>query len=164
MRKINPINFKGMPYNYAQVSSFISRSAKPDQYEFIWLKDNGVTDIIDFSREDEDNMFWYSESEIVEQLGIRYHRLPFSAKNPSDTIADNFLKIVDDVKANNGKLHIHCLMGADRTGVMVYIYKMLNNIGNAFDNLQEVMSRGHNDKRYPKLLPWAKKYLQSKLH
>ena len=161
MKKISPISFKGVPYNYGDVCSYISRSAKPDQYDFSWLKQQGVTDVVDFSTEYEDLNFWFNEKKIVEDLGMKYHKIPFTPEEPNEGVVEKFLSLVKKVKNEGGKVHMHCLMGADRTGFMAFIYKMSNNIDNAFDNMHEWIKKGHNPKRYPKLIPWAQNYLNA---
>ena len=51
--KIQSINsftmFKGKPSNYGVIDKYISRSAQPAFEDLEWLKEHGVTDIINFS-------------------------------------------------------------------------------------------------------------------
>ena len=46
--RINTISFKGMPSNYFKIDSILSRSAQPMANDFAWLKEQGVTDIVNF--------------------------------------------------------------------------------------------------------------------
>ena len=46
--KTQSITFKGMPNNYSQIDKTVSRSAQPMAEDFVWLKEQGVTDIVNF--------------------------------------------------------------------------------------------------------------------
>lgn len=157
MLKISPI-FRGKPNNYAKIDNYISRSAQPAKDDFSWLKQEGVTDIINFrtmvvSGQD------FDEKNVVENLNMRYHNIPSITSEPEEENISRFLNIVDNVKNNNGKVHIHCKAGADRTGMYAFIYKALTGIGSLLENEKEWISFGHNTKRYPNLRQWAKEFV-----
>ena len=46
--RINPMPFKGKPNNYLKIDNTLSRSAQPMAEDFAWLKEQGVTDILNF--------------------------------------------------------------------------------------------------------------------
>ena len=46
--QVKNISFKGMPKNYAKIDSYLSRSAQPMAEDFVWLKQQGVTDVLNF--------------------------------------------------------------------------------------------------------------------
>jgi protein tyrosine phosphatase (PTP) superfamily phosphohydrolase (DUF442 family) len=158
--KIQPIAFKGMPANYAKIDETVSRSAQPMIDDFQWLKENEqVTDVINFRTMFEPKVD-FSESYVVEKLGMKYHSIPSKTKEPSEENIAKFLKIVNDVKEKKGKVHIHCKAGADRTGMYSYIYKAINNIGNPVENEMEWLAKGHNTTLFPDLIGWTKNFLK----
>ena len=79
----------------------------------------------------------FEEPKVVQELGMKYHNIPSISKNPSEENISNFLKLVDKISADNGKIHIHCKQGADRTGMYSFIYKAVKNIGTTSENTIE---------------------------
>ena len=71
------------------------------------------------------------------------------------------MDIVDNVIENNGKAHIHCKAGADRTGMYAFIYKAVKNIGTVAENEVEWLNFGHNKKLYPNLQSWTKEFVKN---
>ncbi len=152
------ICFKGIPNNYSKIDNFISRSAQPKKDDFAWLKEQGVTDIINF-RTMYDSKIGFDEKKIVEALGMHYHNIPTITSQPNEAQVNEFLNLVDSISQNGGKTHIHCYAGADRTGLYAFIYKMKKGIDSFFINKNEWISKGHNTILYPKLIPWAEKFI-----
>ena len=152
--KIASISFKGKPDNYSKVDKYLSRSAQPKKEDFMWLKEQGVTDVFNFR-----TMYVpavnFDEKEVVENLGMKYHNIPSITSAPSEENVDVFLKEVDEIIESGGKAHIHCKAGADRTGMYAYIYKSIKGIGENIENQLEMVKMGHNSKLYPDLLPWT---------
>lgn len=158
--KINSLVFKAQPRNYQKIDDTVSRSAQPAKEDFLWLKEQGVTDIFNF-RTMHAYTLDFSEKEVVEGLGMKYHNIPTLPTFPQTHLADRFLQLIDDVKSRNGKAHIHCKAGADRTGMYAFIYKMINNIGTFTENRSEWIKKGHNRKRFPNMIDWALNYLKN---
>lgn len=151
---LSDTNFLGKPKNYAVIDKYLSRSAQPQKEDFAWLKEQGVTDIINFRtmyRTEID----FDEAEEVKKAGLRYHNIPSVTKEPSEENIDRFLKEVEEIKAKGGKAHIHCKAGADRTGMYAFIYEMKNGIGNLSKNVTEWFSHGYHFKIYPELMEWT---------
>jgi len=155
---ISPIIFCGKPVNYAKIDNTVSRSAQPKAGDFAWLRNRGVTDVINFRTMVVSNCD-FDEKAITEALGMKYHNIPSISKAPKEENIAKFLDIVEGVRKKNGKVHIHCMAGADRTGMYAYIYKTLNGIGKRSENQIEMINFGHNYIRYPDLLPWVNEYL-----
>lgn len=91
---------------------------------------------------------------------MNYHNIPTVSAAPQQEGVNLFLRLIENIKQRNGKVHIHCKAGADRTGMYSFIYKMLNGIGNLNDNKAEWISHGHNTKRYPDMIAWAENILK----
>jgi len=158
--KIKPLAFLGMPSNYAKIDNFVSRSAQPKKEDLYWLKEQGVTDVINFR-----TMYApavdFDEAEELKKLGIKYHNIPTITMKPNTEKINIFLNIIENVIKNNGKAHIHCKAGADRTGMYAFIYKAFKNIGTIAENEAEWLRHGHNTKLYPDLRNWTKNFIKT---
>jgi len=161
--KIHSITFQGIPKNYAKINNTVSRSAQPSKEDFVWLKEHGITDIINF-RTMYVSAVDFDEKTVVENLGMKYHNIPSITKNPKDENVLEFINLAKNIEENGGKLHIHCKAGADRTGMYSYIYKSIKGIGNRTDNQKEMLKMGHNTKLYPDLLPWVNNFIDKLLN
>lgn len=154
------IPFLGMPRNYTTIDNSISRSAQPQKDDFKWLKEQGVTDIINF-RTMYDSGLDFDEDAVVKELGMNYHNIPTITKRPNENAIKYFLVLVEQITQNGGKAHIHCKAGADRTGMYAFVYKTLKGIGNMAENESEWLKRGHNKQRYPELRDWTKNFIKT---
>ena len=152
--------FKGMPNNYAKIDNYVSRSAQPNKEDFLWLKEQGVTDIINF-RTMIESVFNFNEKKVVKNLGMKYHHISTVTSKPSEEKINQFLSLVENIKNNDGKAHIHCKAGADRTGLYSFIYKVVKGIGTIAENEREWIEKGHDIVRFPDLRKWAKECLKT---
>ena len=159
IQSISNIFFKGKPNNYARIDEHVSRSAQPLKEDLTWLKEQGITDVINFR-----TMYApavdFDEAEELKKLGIRYHNIPTVTMKPNEEKIHKFLNIINNVIENNGKAHIHCKAGADRTGMYAFIYKTVKNIGTIAENEVEWLKFGHNKKLYPNLQSWTKEFVK----
>ena len=158
---VSQINFYGKPANYAVIDKYVSRSAQPKKEDFVWLKEHGVTDIFNFRTMTLPNID-YDEKLEVEKLGMIYHNIPSISAKPSEANADKFLSEIEDVINRDGKAHIHCMAGADRTGMYSLIYKSLKNIKCWTFNKLEMIRMGHDITKYPNLISWTQNYIRKK--
>ena len=156
----NRINFSGKPENYGVVDMFVSRSAQPQIEDFLWLKEQGVTDIINFRTMVKNEVEFNEEAE-VKNIGMRYHSIPSITTKPSKKNIEKFLNIVDNIKKLNGKAHIHCKAGADRTGMYAFIYKMRSGLESLPANIAEWYLHGYHYKRYPDLMKWTINFVKN---
>lgn len=100
----------------AQVTPRLWRGPAPDEHELEGLASRGIRTIIDLrvcpSR---------FEADAAKRLGMTYVHLPLGYFAPSRNHVGKFLQIVnDDAKV---PVFVHCRQGADRTGVLVAIYR-----------------------------------------
>ena len=152
--------FKGKPANYRRIDKYMSRSAQPKEEDLVWIKKHGVTDIINF-RTMVTPSIDYNEKEVVQKLGMKYHNIPTVTANPNVNNVNLFLNLVDSIIKSNGKIHIHCKAGADRTGMYAFIYKSIKQLGSSTENLKEWLFLGHNRTRYPNLIEWAETFIKN---
>lgn len=155
---IQCVSFSGKPNNYAKIDESVSRSAQPKKEDFRWLKEQGVTDVFNFRTMHAPDID-FDEKVEVEKLGMKYHNIPSYTRNPKEENIDKFLTEVEEIKSRGGKAHIHCKAGADRTGMYAFIYKAQNKIGDTISNVKEWIERGHNQKLYPNLAEWTKRFV-----
>lgn len=160
--KINSVSFTGYykPHNFKRIDDHVMRSAQPEAEEIVWLKkNNNLSDIINF-RTLVVPATDFNEKKLADALYIQYHSIPTETQKPRLKDVKHFLKIIDDVKKNNGQVLIHCKAGADRTGFYSLIYKVLNGLDN-FDNaVKEMLEMGYHQDRYPFLIDIAKDFLK----
>lgn len=157
---LSKIAFNGMPNNYAKIDEHLTRSAQPAVEDFAWLKEQGVTDIINFRTLYVPGVD-FDEENVVKSLGMKYHNIPTITFKPNEEKIKGFLKLVDNITAKGGKTHIHCMAGADRTGMYAFIYKALKGIGTLAENEKEWIERGHNIVKYPNLRDWTKNFIKT---
>ncbi len=156
---VSSVSFKGIPINYLKIDNTVSRSAQPNADDFLWLSEHGVTDIINFRTMKVEKLD-FSEPELVKRLGMNYHNIPSYTREPNENNILKFLEIINEVKSRAGKVHIHCMAGADRTGMYAYIYKIINKIDTPLKNENEWIKMGHHRQLYPDLIPKTKELLK----
>jgi len=152
------INFCGKPENYAVIDKYLSRSAQPNKDDFAWLKEQGVTDVINFRTMYRPDVSFDEETE-VKKCGMNYHNIPSITNQPSEENIDRFLKEVEDIKVKGGKAHIHCKAGADRTGMYAFVYEIINGLKNLSKSQAEWFEHGYHYKLYPDLMEWTKDFV-----
>ena len=159
--KISAANFTfcAKPANYLKIDDILSRSAQPQKEDFLWLKRQGITDVINF-RTMYAPAVSFNEEEVVKELGMKYHNIPSYTRHPKEANILRFLELIENIAQNNGKAHMHCKAGADRTGMYAFIYKSMKNIGNAKTNKDEWLKMGHNNQLYPDLISWTQNFVK----
>ncbi len=147
------------PHNFEVIDNLVSRSAMPTSERNIkWLKNHGITDVINL-RTSGSLYHGGREREACEKYGMNYHHIPTDVKHPSEKQVGQFLDIIDGVGQKGGKVHIHCRLGADRTGMYSWIYKQTHGIGTLQENEAEMRKMGHDSLELPGLINWVKDYL-----
>ena len=109
----------------------------------------GITDVIIFKNDVKGEVV--KEMAGLKALNITTHHIPFRWRDyPSMTVACeqivDALNIIQQVKANRGKVFFHCTAGEDRTGTLAGLYRMLEeriSVKVAFED--EMCERGYSD-------------------
>jgi protein tyrosine/serine phosphatase len=105
--------------NFGRVNSSYYRGAAPEDKEYASLAAFGIKTVIDLRGEDVE----LGDKLLVEQLGMKYLRLPMSTRRPpTPEMIETFLETVND--AANQPVYVHCVGGKHRTGVMTAVYRM----------------------------------------
>ena len=95
--KVQNIQYGIRPDNYAVVDRTLSRSAQPDANGFLWLKRQGVTDVIDFKTLNEPQVL-PGEDMLAKKTGLKYHKIPTVTYEPKETLVKQFLELVENIK------------------------------------------------------------------
>jgi tyrosine-protein phosphatase SIW14 len=109
----------GVP-NFRQVSPTLMRGGQPSNAGLKALKNHGVRTVVDLRTT---NKSIDKERKECEILGIRYINFPTDMKAPSKEKVESFLQIV--CNPEHEPVYVHCRFGADRTGMMMAIYRVL---------------------------------------
>lgn len=104
--------------NFVWVADDYYRGGQPSKKGLAMLKRLGIRTVLDL-RNDPQGF----EPGEVRRLGLRYTALPMSAsKPPPDAVLEAFLALIRDPAA--GPVFVHCLRGADRTGLVSAVRRM----------------------------------------
>jgi small-conductance mechanosensitive channel/protein tyrosine phosphatase (PTP) superfamily phosphohydrolase (DUF442 family) len=102
--------------NLHRVSDDLYRGAQPDREGFEALAGLGVRTVVNLRTGDDD-------PEDLEGLDLAYVHIPMQADDFSDGDVARFLQVVTDER--NLPAFVHCLHGADRTGLVVGAYRVV---------------------------------------
>lgn len=110
-----PIKAEGLP-NFYKVSSILYRGAQPSRKGMQNLYNMGIKAVINLRT-------MHSDKYLIEGLPIKYYEIPIFVGQITEKQILSFLKIVLD--PSNHPVFVHCKHGADRTGVMIAIYRVV---------------------------------------
>jgi len=102
--------------NLFQVSEDLYRGAQPEDEGFAELKAIGVKTVVNLRT-------FHSDRDECEDAGLKYFHITVQAWEEEDDEVAEFLKVVQDPE--NQPVFVHCLHGADRTGVMSAVYRIV---------------------------------------
>lgn len=106
----------------ARVAPGIFRGARPGAPELHKLAAMGVRTIVDLENDEEAVA---AEARVARQLGLRFEREPLSPfLPPDDAEIDRILALLGDARLR--PLFVHCKYGEDRTGLVVGLYRVLD--------------------------------------
>ena len=98
-------------------------SGQPTLEDLNWLKENGVTKIINLRGEKENEKFTenaFNERSVAEQLNMTYVSIPVS--KVSDYCPEKLALFANELQNTNGKILIHCAGGGRVTYFMMAYY------------------------------------------
>jgi protein tyrosine phosphatase (PTP) superfamily phosphohydrolase (DUF442 family) len=106
--------------NFGQVDARLYRGAQPGPAAYAQLKNLGIDTVVRFNPEGQ-NMA--AEKAQVESLGMNFISFPWTGLGqPTHEQVVSFLALLRDNP--DSKIFLHCRFGADRTGVMVALYRL----------------------------------------
>lgn len=102
--------------NFAKISDALYRGAQPTAAGMAELKKLGIKTVVNLR-------MMHSDRDELKGLGLRYGHINCKAWHPEDEDVARFLKIM--ANKDNHPVFVHCLHGADRTGMMVASYRIV---------------------------------------
>jgi tyrosine-protein phosphatase SIW14 len=134
--------------NFHQVNDHIYRGAQPGERAFGELAKLGIKTIVDLREAGERSE---SEKRLVEAAGMRYIAIPMAAFGaPGNEVMAKALGLLEDAAA--GTVFVHCHRGADRTGTVIAIYRIVHDHWENARALAEAKSFG---------MSWTERAMQS---
>ena len=109
------VQLEGVP-NLHKVSDTLYRSAQPTAEGMRNLKTMGIETIINLRS-------FHSDRDRIKGTGLGYEHIYMKAWHPEEEDAVRFLQIVTNLKRT--PVLVHCQHGADRTGAMCAIYRVV---------------------------------------
>ncbi|PLY39900.1 protein-tyrosine-phosphatase [Janthinobacterium sp. ROICE36] len=103
--------------NLHQVTPVLYRSAKLDSTDVAQLQALGVKTVISLRS-------FHSDTQVLEGSGIRAVRIPINTWAIRDRHVIDTMRSIRSAE-QQGPVLLHCLHGADRTGMMAAMYRML---------------------------------------
>jgi protein tyrosine/serine phosphatase len=140
--------------NLAQISPALYRGAQPTREGFEQLKKMGVKTIVNLRA-------YRSDRRKLRGSGLKYVHLHCRAWLPSGKRLAQFLKIVRDPA--NHPVFVHCLHGADRTGLAVAAYRVIEQGWSVSDAAKELHQYGFHKRFFPQILRYLKSLDASKI-
>jgi len=137
-RWATPLQRPGLP-NFFRVSDGLYRGAQPESEGFVELKKLGVKTIVNLRSA-------HSDHGLIREAGLAddafaYEDIPMVAWHPEREDVVRFVRLVSDPK--RAPIFVHCQHGADRTGLMIAIYRMVVQGWSRQDAIRELREGGY---------------------
>jgi len=124
--------------NFHQVNENLYRGAQPQRGALKKLSELGIKTVINLRGASEDTR---DEQAEAEASGMRYFNIPMPALGrPTDEQVERALAVID--ARENWPVFVHCQRGADRTGVIIAVYRILRNQWTAEQAIDEAKRFG----------------------
>jgi tyrosine-protein phosphatase SIW14 len=125
--------------NFQKVDDHVYRGAQPTDSGFKDLAQLGIKTIVDLRDVGEHSQA--DEEKIVTGLGMRYVSIPMHGlSTPKDDKVAAVQALFND--ASSGPVFVHCKRGADRTGMVVAVYRISHDQWDNKKALSEAKSYG----------------------
>jgi len=106
--------------NFHQVNDNLYRGAQPQRGGIKKLSEIGIKTVINLRGVSDETRTEQTEAEAA---GMRYFNIPMSGLGrPSDEQVERAMSIIDN--RENWPVFVHCQRGADRTGVIIAVYRI----------------------------------------
>ena len=110
-----PLNHPGVP-NFYEVTTNLYRGAQPSAKGMAELKAMGIKTVLNLRSH-------HSDQHLISSGDLKLARLHMKPWRAEDDDVVTFLKVASDT--NNLPVFVHCQRGADRTGMMCAMYRIV---------------------------------------
>jgi len=125
--------------NFQKVDENVYRGAQPTNSGFKDLAERGIKTVVDLRDIGEHSQA--GEQKAVTDLGMRYISIPMQGMStPKDEQIAAVLTLLND--AAGGPVFVHCKRGADRTGTVIALYRIIHDGWDSRRALSEAKSYG----------------------
>ena len=133
-----PVEVKGLD-NFHKVSETLFRSAQPTREGMKKAEELGIGTVISLRSKQKD-------IELAENTDLKLIHVSMRAWNPRYEDAVKVMQLLnpDNLSANEKPILIHCYHGADRTGMMVALYRMVYQNWEREETLSEMLNDGYH--------------------
>lgn len=146
-RWASPLPRPGVP-NLHRVNENLYRGAQPTVEGFRQLKALGVKTVLNLRSA-------HSDADELGDTGLAYEHIWFRTWHPEDEDVVRFLRIVTDPE--NAPVFVHCRRGADRTGMMCAIYRVVVCRWSKDDAIEEMIHGDFGfDPRFQNLIDYVR--------
>jgi len=128
-----PLEMEGVP-NLHRVSPSLYRSAQPTPEGMKRLEDLGIKTVVSLRA-------FHSDREPLAATSIKYQRISVKSWHIEKEDVLQFLKLVTNPE--NQPVLVHCQHGADRTGTMCAVYRMVVEGWSKEEAVKELMEGGY---------------------
>ncbi len=115
IEKPHQIKLKGLP-NFYKISGTYFRGAQPDRKGMKQLEKIGIKTVINLRA-------FHTDRFILRGTDLNYIHIPMKTWHPEKEDVIRFLRAV--TKKGNQPVFVHCQHGADRTGMLTAIYRIV---------------------------------------
>ncbi len=122
--------------NFRKVTTGIYRGGQPNRAALVELAEKGFKTVVSFRWQ---KRIVNQEKRDCKDLGLDFVSIPLNYSNPP-SLGDikNFLNVLEDSRMH--PVFVHCLHGKDRTGIMVAIYRIIDqewSVQEAYKEMEE---------------------------
>lgn len=128
-----PLTRDGIP-NLFRVSDPLYRSAQPTAEGFRQLRTMGIKTVVNLRE-------FHDDEEILKDTGLAYEHIPIVTWHPETEDVVRFLQIVTDT--NRTPVLLHCQHGADRTGTLCALFRIVVQGWSKEEAIKEMTTGGY---------------------
>ena len=132
-RWATPMSCPGVE-NFHRVSDQLYRGAQPTPEGLRALREMGIKTVVNLR-------LTHSEADEVGAAGLQGERIAMEVWRPEDEEVVRFLRIATD--PNKTPVFVHCARGADRTGTMCAVYRVVVQGWDREDAIREMTQGGY---------------------
>lgn len=121
--------------NFYRITDHLYRSEQPLKASATQLHELGIRTVISFRA-------FHSDEKVLRHTGITLKRIPMHTWHVEDRDVVQALRDIRDAE-QTGPVLIHCLHGADRTGLVSAMYRMIHQGWTREEALDELQNGGY---------------------